>query len=88
MLTKIQIQDIANQRALISDLMDADLLEFCKIANQRYRDGDPIISDEDYDFIFINELAKRLPNHSFLKKIEIEIDGFSEEKVKLPEKML
>ncbi len=45
MLTKIQIQDIANQRTLISDLVDADLLEFCKIANQSYRDGNPIISD-------------------------------------------
>jgi len=88
MLTKIQIQDIANQRTLISDLMDADLLEFCKIANQRYRDGDPIISDEDYDFIFSLELSKRLPNNPFLKKIESENVGFSEEKIKLPKKML
>jgi len=88
MLTKIQIQDIANQRTLISNLKDVDLLEFCKIANQRYRDGDPIISDEDYDFIFISELSKRLPNIPFLQKIESENEGFSEEKVKLPEKML
>jgi len=88
MLTKIQIQDIANQRTLISNLIDADLLEFCKIANQRYRDGDPIISDEDYDFIFIPELSKRLPSNPFLQKIESENEGFSEEKIKLPKKML
>jgi len=68
MLTKIQIQDIANQRILISDLTDADLLEFCKIANQRYRDGSPIISDEDYDFIFTPELSIRLPNNPFFAK--------------------
>ena len=88
MLSKQKIEEITNQNFLISDLSDANLIEFCTLANQRYRNGNPIISDEDYDFIFINELAKRLPNHPFLKKIETEIDGFSEEKVKLPEKML
>ena len=88
MLTNIQIQDITNQRILISDLTDEDLLEFCKFANQRYRDGNPIISDEDYDFIYVLELSKRLPDHPFLQKVEDENVGFSEEKIKLPEKML
>ena len=88
MLTNIQIQDITNQRILISDLTDEDLLEFCKFANQRYRDGSPIISDEDYDFIYALELSKRLPDHPFLQKVEDENVGFSEEKIKLPEKML
>ena len=58
------------------------------VANQRYRSGSPIVSDENYDFIFIPELAKRMPNHPFLKDIEVEVEGFSEEKIKLPEKML
>ena len=88
MLTTIQIQDIANQKLLISDLSDADLLEFCKIANQKYREGIPIISDEYYDFIFTLELSKRLPDDPFLQKIETENEGFSEEKIKLPKKML
>ena len=88
MLTNIQIQDIANQKVLTSDLTDADLLEFCNIANQRYRDGNPIVSDEHYDFIFTLELTKRLPGHPFLQKIESENEGFSEEKIKLPKKML
>ena len=60
MLTNIQIQDIANEKILVSDLTNDDLLEFCKIANQRYRNGSPIISDENYDFIFISELTKRI----------------------------
>jgi DNA ligase (NAD+) len=51
-------------------------------------DGSPIITDENYDFIFISELAKRIPNHPFLKQVEVENEGFSEEKIKLPEKML
>ena len=88
MLTNIKIQDIADQKILISDLTDDDLLEFCQIANQRYRDGNPIISDEDYDFVFNPELSKRLPGHPFLQKIEAENEGFSEEKIKLPQKML
>ena len=88
MLTNIKIQDIADQKILISDLTDDDLLEFCQIANQRYRDGSPIISDEDYDFVFNPELSKRLPDNPFLQKIEAENEGFSEEKIKLPQKML
>ena len=88
MLSNQIIKDIASQVSLVSDLSDDVLIEFCAIANQRYRIGSPIISDENYDFIFLNELAKRLPNHPFLKKVEDEIEGFSEEKIKLPQKML
>ena len=77
MLTEKIIQDISNQITLVSDLSDEELVEFCKVANQRYRAGSPIISDENYDFIFISELAKRIPNHPFLKQVEDEIEGFS-----------
>ena len=88
MLSNQIIKNITSQISLVSDLSDDVLIEFCIIANQRYRIGSPIISDEDYDFIFLHELAKRLPNHPFLKKVEDEIEGFSEEKIKLPQKML
>ncbi|MDC3360808.1 helix-hairpin-helix domain-containing protein [Candidatus Thioglobus sp.] len=88
MLSNQIIKDIASQVSLVSDLSDDVLIEFCIIANQRYRIGSPIISDENYDFIFLNELAKRLPNHPFLKKVEDESESFSEEKIKLPQKML
>ena len=88
MLSNQIIKNITSQISLVSDLSDDVLIEFCAIANQRYRIGSPIISDEDYDFIFLHELAKRLPNHSFLKKVEDDIEGFSEEKIKLPKKML
>jgi len=87
MLTKDKIKLIANQNILVDDISDSDLIEFCSIANQKYRAGEAIISDEDYDFIFITSLAKRLPEHQFLKKVEVETD-FSEEKIKLPNKML
>ena len=88
MLTNLQLLDIANQKLLIGDLTDNELLEFCRVANERYRNGSPIISDENYDFIFIPELVKRLPENPFLQQVENESTSFSEEKIKLPEKML
>ena len=88
MLSRKKIQEITNQIILVDNLSNNELVEFCEFANQKYRNGNPIISDENYDFIIIPELKKRLPYHPFLKKIEAEIEGFSEEKIKLPEKML
>ena len=88
MLSKKTVEKIANQNILISDLSDDELAEFCIIANRMYRDGESIVSDQDYDFVFLAELAKRLPDHPFLQKLESENEGFSEEKVKLPERML
>ena len=83
MLTNEDVNLIASQSILAHTLSDKDLLEFCIIANQSYRSGNPIVSDENYDFIFIAELAKRMPNHPFLKNIEVEDEGFSEEKINL-----
>ena len=88
MLSKKKVEEIANQNILISDLSDDELAEFCIIANQMYRDGEPIVNDQDYDFVFLTALTKRLPRHPFLQTLEREHEGFAEEKVKLPERML
>ncbi len=88
MLSKKKVEEIARQNVLIGDLSDNELAEFCIIANQMYRDGKPIVSDQDYDFVFLAALTKRLPHHPFLQKLESEHEGFSEEKAKLPERML
>ena len=70
MLSKKKVEEIANQNILISDLSDDELAYFCIIANQMYRDGESIVSDQDYDFVFLAALTKRLPNHPFLQKLE------------------
>lgn len=88
MLTDQKIQKIASQSLLINDLSDDELAEFCIVANQHYRDGEPIIADQDYDFVFLAELSQRVPNHFLLSHVEPENKGFSEEKAKLPERML
>ena len=88
MLTDQKIQNIANQGLLLADLSDDELAAFCIVANQFYRDGEPIVSDQDYDFVFLAELSKRTPDHPLLNRPEPENEGFSEEKVKLPQRML
>ena len=73
MLTNIQIQDITNQKILISDLTDEDLLEFCKFANQRYRDGSPIISDEDMILYMLLSYQKDFQTILFCKKLKMKM---------------
>ncbi|MBT4123286.1 MAG: DNA ligase [Candidatus Ruthia sp.] len=72
----------------MDDLSDDDLATFCQTANLAYRSGESIISDQDYDFIYLPALKQRLPQHPLLQSIEPEGQGFSEEKVLLPEVML
>ncbi len=87
-LSESSIQQIIQQQRLLSDLSDEDLIEFCQRANSAYRQGHPIISDQDYDFIYLAELKKRLPQHALVQSVEPEGQGFSDEKVLLPELML
>ena len=56
MLSEKKIQDIIDQKTLATDLSNSDLLEFCILANESYRSGSPLITDENYDFIYISEL--------------------------------
>ena len=88
MLSKKKVKEIAKKNVLIGDLSDDELAEFCIIANKMYRDGKPIVSNQDYDFVFLVALNKRLPHHPFLQKLEGEHEGFSAEKIRLPERML
>jgi DNA ligase (NAD+) len=82
------IKQIIQQKVSLDEIADADLAEFCQQANTAYRAGNPIISDQDYDFIYLAELKKRLPQHILLQSVEPEGQGFSEEKKLLPEIML
>ncbi len=73
---------------LVDELADEELAQFCQIANLAYRAGKPIISDQDYDFIYLTALKDRNPEHPLFKSIEPEGQAFSEGKVLLPEAML
>jgi len=87
-LSKKKLSSIINQKVLCKDLTIDELASFCEIANDKYREGNPIISDQDYDFIYLKTLKKIAPDHSFFNSIEPENKGFSDEKVTLPQAML
>jgi len=87
-LTDEQKLKIIDRDLLVQDLSDSELGEFCEYANSQYRAGYPVISDEDYDFIYLKALRKRVPGHKIFKSIEPEIIAFSEEKILIPESML
>ena len=87
-ISKEILEKIITKKIVVNDLSTKDLELFCIYANKEYRSGNPIISDSDYDFIFLKELRKRVPNHKFFQTIELEGKGFSEEKHTLPQPML
>ncbi|HIM57976.1 MAG TPA: DNA ligase, partial [Gammaproteobacteria bacterium] len=87
-LSSVIINQIIQQEILLDDLSDDDLADFCQTANLAYRSGKSIVSDQDYDFIYLSALKQRLPKHFLFQSVEPEGQGFSEEKVLLPEVML
>ncbi|TAK65100.1 helix-hairpin-helix domain-containing protein [Methylobacter sp.] len=80
------IAQIATQ-ANPQQLSDEQLLEFLQICNALYRSGEPLISDAEYDFIFLAELQKRHPHHPYLETVEPEVIAVGKT-VALPEPML
>jgi DNA ligase (NAD+) len=85
-LSPERIAQIATQ-ANPQQLTDEQLLEFLQICNALYRAGEPLISDADYDFIFLAELQKRHPHHPYLEAVEPEVIAVGKT-VALPEPML
>ncbi|MGZ5045302.1 MAG: BRCT domain-containing protein [Methylobacter sp.] len=80
------IAQIATQ-ANPQQLTDEQLLEFLQVCNALYRSGEPLISDADYDFVFLAELQKRHPHHRYLETVEPEVIAVGKT-VTLPEPML
>lgn len=86
-LTEEEILGIAAGDTPLAGLDNEGLVEFITVANLLYRGGEQLISDELYDFTFIAELKRRLPDHPFLATVEPE--PFPEAKtVELPVRML
>ncbi|MFV1976287.1 MAG: BRCT domain-containing protein [Candidatus Scalindua sp.] len=86
-LTEEKVSQIAERAIDVDTLSDDQLVEFLEIANAAYRGGVRIISDEDYDHIYIDSLRNRDPKHPFLGAVEPEA-AFAGKKVELPVQML
>ena len=82
-----QLEYLLQNPEQVRSVTETELVNFLKIANTLYRAGEPIISDHEYDFIYLAELHKRTPNHPFLNTVEPEL-AFSGKTVDLPVVML
>jgi DNA ligase (NAD+) len=71
----------------VSDIDNDTLVEFVELANLLYRAGERLISDEQYDFVFLEELRQRIPDHPFLHTVEPELP-LETKTVELPVRML
>lgn len=78
---------IADGRVAVAELDDQRLLAFLQLANLLYRGGEPLISDADYDFLYLAELRRRNPDHPFLHSVEPESLALAKT-VELPVRML
>ncbi|QWF72129.1 DNA ligase [Methylomonas paludis] len=86
-LTEARFAELLAQPPSLTSLSDAELLNILQIANALYRGGEPVLSDDDYDFIYLAELQRRHPEHSFLHTVEPE-PAFTCKTVDLPVTML
>ncbi|MDD2758809.1 MAG: helix-hairpin-helix domain-containing protein [Methylomonas sp.] len=82
-----RIYQLSRHPDLIASCSDDELVAFLQIANALYRGGEPLISDADYDFVYLAELKKRHPEHPLLLTVEPE-PAFAGKTVDLPVVML
>lgn len=70
-------------------LSDDELVVAIEGLNQAYRSGTPLVTDHRYDEEFLAELARRLPGHTLLQRVEPESDEvFGDRRIKHPRPML
>ena len=86
-LSEKQIQELAVSLSGEDRLSEEQLVEFLSVANALYRGGEQLISDTDYDLVFLAELKNRNPDHPYLQQVEPE-KGFEGKKARLPVQML
>jgi DNA ligase (NAD+) len=71
-ITAEQFSDILAGRIDQGILSDAQIVELLEAFNILYRSGEPLISDQEYDFVYLEELRRRRPEHPFLHQVEPE----------------
>lgn len=87
-LSEKELLGVVNGDIHFSFLKDEVLFLFLQTTNLLYRAGHPLISDQEYDFTYIEELKKRHPKHPFLEKVEEEPVALAAKTVDLPAPML
>ncbi len=86
-LAEEELSAVTDPACDAATLNDEKLLELLELANILYRAGEQLISDDQYDFVFLEELRNRTPDHPYLHTVEPE--PLTEAKtVELPFRML
>jgi DNA ligase (NAD+) len=86
-LSENDVSAFTAQEIELSEVDDNALLQFLELANILYRAGEQLIPDEQYDFIYLEELRNRIPEHPFLHTVEPEL-LVEAKTVELPFRML
>ena len=85
-LTDAEINDLVTTHDLTT-LTDAQLLTLTQVLNILYRSGDNLVTNADYDFLYLKEIQRRALAHPFLTTVEPEPEIFGKT-VLLPQIML
>ncbi len=86
-LSETELPALIDSKCDLSEVSDDKLLEFLELANILYRAGEQLIPDTRYDFVFLDELKNRVPDHPFLHTVEPE-PLIEAKTVELPVRML
>ena len=71
----------------VQELSTKELSDLCFFLNEEYRSGTPLVSDEQFDLIYLKALSVTAPNHVLLKNPQPE-PLTAKNRVKHPEAML
>ncbi len=71
-LSEEELSAITDPEVDLTAVDDDKLLKFLELANILYRAGEQYISDDRYDFVYLEELRSRNPYHSYLDTVEPE----------------
>jgi DNA ligase (NAD+) len=64
------LSPIQSNTPSLSHLSVDELIKQIEDANKSYRLGCPVMSDEDFDQLYMVELAKRVPDHKFFTSVQ------------------
>lgn len=76
--TPVLVQQITDGLVDPIEVAVDELARLCETLNLAYRDGHPLVTDRQYDELFVGALRHRAPDHPFLNSVEPEGDAFGQ----------
>lgn len=70
------VDEIVTGQTDPAEMSAETLAELCDALNRAYRAGCPVVTDPQYDELFVRPLRRIAPDHPFLSAVEPEADAF------------